>query len=315
MRALVLSNMRPDEAHPERGRFVRDQVHALRQLPGLEVDLWEFPPGAKELARAVRRSLRRIGQRFEIVHAHFSLTALPALCMRCEVHGLTLHGTDVRHPRTRLVTNAVLPQMDLIIAVSRALADELPASARSRTHVIPCGVDVRRFQPIPRTEARAALGLPEGSPCLLFPADPSRPGKRFHLADQLANRVGVRLLTLGGVPPERVPLYVNAANAVLITSAAEGFGLAALEALSCDVPVLATNVGAHPETLAGVEGALCAPFDLEGWSEFLRRYTECPNPRISGRPRAAEHSAQRMAVRVADAWRALLADGGNSCSS
>jgi teichuronic acid biosynthesis glycosyltransferase TuaC len=315
MRALVISNMRPDDAHPERGRFVRDQVQALRELSDVEVDLWEFPPGASALAGATRRSLRQIGRRFEIVHAHFSLSALPALCLRGDVHGLTLHGTDVRHPRTRLVTEAVLPRMDLIVAVSRALADELPAAAQARAEVIPCGVDLRRFRPIPRAEARAELGLPSESPYLLFPADPARPEKRFQLAEQLAKRAGVPLLTLGGVPPERVPLYVNAANAVLITSEAEGFGLAALEALSCDVPVLATDVGAHAELLAGVEGTLCARFEVETWSELLKRHTACENPRISGRPRAAEHSAQRMAARLAQVWRALLSGGGRSASS
>ncbi len=57
------------------------------------------------------------------------------------------------------------------------------------------------------------------------------------------------LLTLGAVAPERVPLWVNASNAVLVPSEREGFGLAVLEALACDVPVLATPVGVHPEAL------------------------------------------------------------------
>ncbi len=51
-----------------------------------------------------------------------------------------------------------------------------------------------------------------------------------------------------------MPLWVNAANAVLVPSEREGFGLAVLEALACDVPVLATPVGIHPEALASVAG-------------------------------------------------------------
>jgi teichuronic acid biosynthesis glycosyltransferase TuaC len=50
--ALVVSNMRPDAAHPERGSFVRDQVAALRALGGTDVELYEFPPGPRALARA-----------------------------------------------------------------------------------------------------------------------------------------------------------------------------------------------------------------------------------------------------------------------
>ena len=54
LRALVLSNMLPDGAHPERGRFVRDQVAALRALGGVDVELHEFPPGPRALAHAAR---------------------------------------------------------------------------------------------------------------------------------------------------------------------------------------------------------------------------------------------------------------------
>src|ERR1700724_1915335 len=52
VRALVVSNMLPDRTHPGRGRFVRDQVAALRRLDGLDVELFEFPPGPRAIARA-----------------------------------------------------------------------------------------------------------------------------------------------------------------------------------------------------------------------------------------------------------------------
>src|ERR1700722_16247832 len=51
VRALVVSNMLADAAHPERGRFVRDQVDALRTLDGVNVGLYEFPPGARAGSR------------------------------------------------------------------------------------------------------------------------------------------------------------------------------------------------------------------------------------------------------------------------
>ena len=62
MRALVVSNMLPDAAHPERGRFVRDQVAALRALGGLELELYEFAPGARALLSAAGELRRRYGR-------------------------------------------------------------------------------------------------------------------------------------------------------------------------------------------------------------------------------------------------------------
>ncbi|HEY3828151.1 MAG TPA: glycosyltransferase [Solirubrobacteraceae bacterium] len=315
VRALVVSNMLPDERRPERGRFVRDQVAALRRLPGLEVELYEFPPGARNLLGAARGLRRRYrGERLDVVHAHFGLTAWPALAVAARARGLTVHGTDVRHRRTRQVTRAVLPLMELVGAVSPELLGELPGRrARRRAQVLPCGVDLERFGPRPRSEARAALGLDPNQAHVLFPADSARPGKRYDralaLLRALAPERQPRLLTLGGVDPQEVPLWINAANAVLVPSEQEGFGLAALEALACDVPVLATPVGVHPRALGGLAGTLCAPFAIPTWRAALEPHLSAPDPRISGRARAEPFSSAALAIRLASAWRALLEDG------
>jgi teichuronic acid biosynthesis glycosyltransferase TuaC len=314
VRALVVSNMRPDAAHPERGSFVRDQVAALRALGGTDVELFEFAPGPRALARAALELRRRFGSAragagsrapFDVVHAHFGLTAWPALAAPARVRALTLHGTDLSHPRTRLLTLAALPRIDVLATVSRALADQLPARAARRAQVLPCGVDLDRFAPIARTDARSQVGLDADRPYLLFAADPARPEKRFDRARELAASLDVELLALGGVEPARVPLLVNAANAVLVPSEREGFGLAALEALACDVPVLATPVGIHCEALADLPGTLCAPFDVDRWRAALLPLLARDGDerrRIDGRARAERWSAARMAQRVLAVW-------------
>jgi len=310
----VVSNMLADAAHPERGSFVRDQVAALRQIEGVDVQLHEFPPGPRALAHAARELRQRFaGERFDVVHAHFGLAAWPCLALRPRVRGLTLHGSDVHHPRTRLATAAVLPSIDVLGAVSAALAQELPGRrARRRAQVLPCGVDVERFHPLPRAQARAELGLDPARPYVLFPADPDRPEKRYDRALELARQLDVELLTLGGVEHGRVPLFINAASAVIVPSEREGFGLAVLEALACEVPVLATPVGIHEEALKGVEGALCAPFELARWSDVLASHLRAQDPRIEARTHAARYSTQAMAARVVDAWRGALAHTAQS---
>jgi teichuronic acid biosynthesis glycosyltransferase TuaC len=312
VRALVVSNMLPDGRHPERGRFVRDQVDALRRLGEWQVELYEFAPGARALVAATRDLRGRYaGERFDVVHAHFGLTAWAALAVRAKGRALTLHGTDVRHPRTRLATRAVLPRVGLLAAVSQALIEEIPGrKARARAQVLPCGVDMERFKAMARARARAMLNLDPLTPSLLFPADPSRPEKRYDRAQALAAAVKARLLTLGGIDPELVPLYVNGANAVIVPSEREGFGLAVIEALACDVPVLATPVGIHAEALTGVTGTLCAPFELERWLATLQPHMAEEDPRVEGRARAERFSAVRMAERLQAAWRSLVADAG-----
>jgi len=62
--------------------------------------------------------------------------------------------------------------------------------------------------------------------------------------------------------------WLSAADLFLLPSQQESFGLAALEAMACSVPVVASRVGGLPETVDdGTTGYLCSPDDLEGMAE------------------------------------------------
>jgi glycosyltransferase involved in cell wall biosynthesis len=306
MRALIVTSMYPSPERPALGSFVRDQVEALRRLDGVDAEVFTFAPGSAaayaRAGRVLRSAYKR--SRFDVVHAHFGLTAWPALFAAGRRRALTLHGTDLAHPRSRAITLAALRRYDLTATVSAALAQRVPRWAwPGEVAVLPCGVDVERFRPIPRPDARTALGLEPDRSYLLFAADPARPEKRFDRAKRLAGEIP--LLVLKDVDPQRVPLWVNAANAVLVPSEREGFGLAVLEALACDVPVLATPVGIAPEALPGIAGTYCGPFDSAQWGAALAPHLSAKDPRVAGRARAEQFSADRMARRVLEAWRAL----------
>jgi glycosyltransferase involved in cell wall biosynthesis len=310
VRVLVVTNFMPDESAPQRGRWVRDQVDEVRRR-GIDVDLFAFPPGRSEYVPATRRLrslLRR--ERFDLVHAHYGLAGWVARLAGARPLIVTFHGTDVRHHLVGHLSRRLAWRIELVAGVSRALFEPedgrpglppVPGSA-----VLPCGPDLRRFEPIPRAEARRQLGLdPDGS-FLFFPANPARPEKRHDRAAELAAACGAELLTGGSIEPERMPLWLNAADAVLVTSDYEGFGMAAVEALACDVPVLSTPVGIAPYALKGIDGCLSAPFEVSAWERVTRRHLEAPDPRVAGASRAATLSASPMAERVIEAYRTVL---------
>ena len=95
-----------------------------------------------------------------------------------------------------------------------------------------------------------------------------------------------------------MPYWINAANAVIVPSQDEGMGLAVIEASACDVPAFGTPVGAHPVSLAGIEGSACLEWDAERWRAALRTAPRGEDPRVHGRPAAERFSADRMAARV-----------------
>ncbi len=150
-----------------------------------------------------------------------------------------------------------------IVCVSEGLRDQLWWRT-SDARVIPAGVDARHFTPMPKHECRAQLGWPAEGRVILF--NGNNPAvKRLDLAEQAMELVrrelpDARLEVLqGGIPHDRMPLLMNAADALLLCSDSEGSPGMVKEAMACGLPVVCNDVGDTAHRLRGVlPGAVVA---------------------------------------------------------
>ena len=146
-------------------------------------------------------------------------------------------------------------------------------------------------------------------------ADVGRPGAVCGWRADLRHsrdHADVELLALGHVSPSEVATWINAADAVIVPSDYEGFGLATIEALACNVPVIATPTGIAPDALAGVDGTYCMPFELAAWRQALDKILEDPDPRIAGAARAEHFSSDAMAERVVAVYKDVTGGSANA---
>ena len=300
VRVLVVSNMWPTPERPALGTFVRDQVEALRRRTDVEVDLATFGPGALHYLTAIPGLTRR--RHYDVVHAHFGLTAVPALAAGATIRGVTLHGTDLISPRSRRVTLAVLPRYDVVGVPSTRAKALLPEPQRARAGVLPCGIDLATFSPIDRAEARRALGLDPSRPFAVFPYDPARAVKRHDLALQAAGTH--HLQTLGREPRYRMRLWLNAASVVICPSDWETFGMAAVESVACGTAVIATPTGVHEEALGPLDWSMCEPFNAVRWGAFVDRAIAHDAQHPGGMEHVEHWSSDAMAGHLMDAWSA-----------
>jgi D-inositol-3-phosphate glycosyltransferase len=283
----------------------------------------------------------------QIVHAHYWLAGMAALAAAREL-GIpvvqTFHALGGRHGGQRREATDVSPgreQLEGVIAASAAhtiatsadQASELLRMGirRRQVTVVPCGVDVGLFHPCPASDpggqrivAAGHLAQREGFDVLIgaLRRIPSAEllvaggGDRAE-ADRLrtiAHQVGVshRVQLLGPVARTDMPELLRSATVVASTPAYEPFGLVPLEAMACGVPVLASAVGGHLDTVIdGVTGRLVPPRrpDLTGTAlkEILADPVQLDAFGVAGADRArSRYSWERVAADIVRLYNRVL---------
>lgn len=291
LRVLVVTNMYPNPQAPFLGIFVKQQVESLT-AKGVEVDvLFVNGPGNKlHYFWGVRRFRSQLARRrYHLIHAHYVYSGIIA---RLQLHTpvvVTFHSGEVLQGRLEpWLSRRLVGRVDAVVAVSGEVQAAIGEACR---YVIPCGVDTDRFSPVPKEECRAALGLPQHEKLVLFAAAP-RPEKRRDLAEAAVaiaqqRDSAVRFLPVSNEPPERMPLYMNAADVLLLTSDKEGSPQVVKEALACNLPVVSVPIGDVPDLTSGISGCRICNRDPADIAENLTSVLE--TGRCDGRPRIESH--------------------------
>ena len=322
LRVLMLTCAWPPPDRPGyTTTFIRRQVEFL-QAAGVEVDVFHFTSAmrpANYLRAWIGARRRTARDRYDIVHAQFGQSGLVALPTRLPLV-VTFRGDDLQGivGRNLRITPAgkVLQQLsrmvarsaDACIVVSEHMKAFLPRSVSA--HVIPSGLDLDQFRPIPREEARARLGLPLDKRLVLFVGNPAVERKRYPLAreavDILKRSLPADLMVAWSVRHRDVPLWMNACDALVFTSMQEGSPNAVKEALACDLPVVSVPVGDVAQRIGGVAGCeLCPDEKPESIAAALERVLR-RGIRAAGRAAVQDLDERRLAQQVIDVYRSVL---------
>jgi teichuronic acid biosynthesis glycosyltransferase TuaC len=316
VRILVVTNMYPVAEEPALGIFVQEQVESLRAKGvdggvdgGVDVDVF-FINGPHSRLNYVTGFFRYLPvplrQRYDLIHAHYPLTGAIA---RFEVGAplvVTYHGIEVVYGWQGTLCRALAPLVDRVIVTSARVRTDL---GMSRASVIPCGVNMDLFQPESRAEARAALGLPQDKKLVLFCAA-MRPEKRFHLVQAAMSRLSaadpqVRLVIATGQPHQVVPHYMNACDALVLTSEYEGSPMVIKEAMACNLPIVSVDVGDVAEIISGTGGCLiCQPTPEDVASKLAQVLQR--GERTQGRANIAHLSLENIADRLIGEYEDVL---------
>ncbi len=313
LRVLVVANLYPHPGAPDFGTFVRDEVEALRDL-GVGVDVF-FVNGKASKTNYLRayppfwRQLK--GRPYQLVHAHYALSGLIAMAQRRLPSVITFHGSEVKIGLTAPLSRLLARHAAAVIVTSRWVQETL---AWPSAVVIPPGINLQRFRPLAQTAAREALGL-SLSPhdkYVLF-AGQMRPDKRVPVirqAVQILQNGGMRvnLLIASGQPHEKVPVYMNAADALVLISDYEGSPMVIKEAMACNLPIVSGDLGDAKTVIGDTAGCYICDRSAEDTAAKLKLALAFGR-RTDGRQRMQVYALSTSAHRVSEVYRRVIARG------
>lgn len=307
----------------------------FHQISGFAYALFEQPYPELSAANTLTEVIQEHG--VDLTHAHYAIPhASAALHARSITRRgkvmTTLHGTDVTlvgaEPTFRHTTRHAIERSDHVTAVSHSLAGETREmfGIEREIEVIHNFVDSERFHRITDPGVRARFAHPEEA--LIVHVSNFRPIKRVEDVVQvfarIASEIPARLLMIGDGPERArafelardlgvigrtqflgsfpdVQTVLGICDLFLLTSSHESFGLAALEAMACEAPVVASNAGGIPEVVEdGVSGFLSPIGDVDGMAHhalrILRDSATYQRMGRAARERAVTHFHPRLIV-------------------
>ena len=312
MRVLKVTNMYPTEDRPQFGIFVRQETDSLRRL-GVDVDVLFVDGQASKLnyLRGYRQLWMRLREReYDLIHGHYIFGGLIARAQTRYPVVLTHHGPEVFMTWEKYLCRIFTRWFDTVIVRTREMQTRLGVKD---AHIIPGGINMDMFQPRDKQECRAQLGLPADKQLVLW-AGERRGEKRYGLASNamaiLQERMpDAELVPLSGMPHASVPDYINACDALVLTSEAEGSPNVVKEAMACNVPVVATDVGDVREIISNTAGCYVCKMEPNDVASRLQAALSFGG-RTNGREAVGHLELDTVSRRIIDVYEQTLSASG-----
>lgn len=253
--------------------------------------------------RSLKRKLKE--DKYNLVHAHYSLSAFLATLAGAKPLVVSLMGSDVKAKSFFKIWIKFFVKFIWRVTIVKSL-DMKESLGLKNIYVIPNGVNFNHFKPLDKKDCQGQLGWDNTKRNILFAANPERVEKNYKLAKEaisIINDSNIVVHFLKDVPITDMPLYYNAADVVILTSLYEGSPNVIKEAMACNRPIVATDVGDIAEILSKTKGCFVTSFDKYDLAKKISlalMFNE-----ITGRKDIEYLNANKIAFRIIDIYRGM----------
>lgn len=257
--------MYPNEANIYYGIFVKEQIEALYKYHKIEYDLFiiegyksklNYIHSIPEIKKLIKKN------NYDLIHIHYGISGIFLLfsSLLSVPVVLTLHGGDIQKESKKYIqvflSKLIAKKATIVITLNQYM-DRLVKGLGCNTQIIPCSVNTKLFNP---TQTRTLL-CPNKPIKIIFSSDKARMVKNYPLFASVLNIIkqdcnwDIDEICLTGMTRKEVSQCMQTSNLLLLTSVSEGSPQVIKEAMSCNLPIVSTNVGNVVWLLEGVRNA------------------------------------------------------------
>lgn len=286
--------------------FVKEQGESL-QCYGIDINYFLIKgrgiTGYLKNLSILREEIK--SQQYDLIHAHYGLSALLANLQRKVRVIATYHGSDLNNKRARIFSKLSICLSAKNIFVSSNLA-KIPKD--SKPIIIPCGVDMEIFKPFEKSACREKMKLNLKKKYILFSSSFNISVKNYPLASEaikLLNDKDINLLELKDYSRGEVVVLMNAVDLCLMVSKSEGSPQFIKEAMACNCPIVSTDVGDVREMISNTEGCYICSYDLGDVAEKIKKALDF-GKRTDGREKIKHLDEKIIAQKIIGVYRKTL---------
>lgn len=289
--------------------FVYEQIESIKKVFNIEYDTFfvkgKGVTGYLNNFPVIRKKIKSFSP--DIVHAHFGLSGLLASMQRMAPVVITFHGSDAYLPKVRLLSRIAAGLARFNIFVSSKIQTRI--KGKNEYSIIPCGINLDIFYPIEMKLTREKLNMEPQKRYILFSSNFTNSVKNCPLAFSAIEKLGTdcELIELKNRGRDEVNLLLNACNLLLLTSKTEGSPQIIKEAMACNCPIVATDVGDISEVIGNTEGCYISSFDPLDVTEKISLALQF-NKRTNGREKIKHFDNNIIAKQLFDIYQMVVSD-------
>ena len=244
----------------------------------------------------------------DIIHAHYSYVAMVASLASRTPIVVSLMGSDIEDYWIGRVLIRIFAKLSWneIIVKSQRSKDHINLKS---VKIIPNGLNMKKFIPHPYETSRIKVGFENDKKYVLFLAHPDRYEKNFKLAtsacELLQQKFNIQLISLDITPQDQIPVYLAAADSLILTSLFEGSPNAVKEAMACNCPIVTTDVGDVRQIIGNTEGCYITSFDPEDVAGKLEKALNF-GKRTNGRDYIGAYDDKIISQRLIEVYNSVL---------